>query len=108
MRLFLVSFVFQLCHLFNPFQEKQIDAATITALNSRSGATRENELLTEDPLLVPKCKDFTIDGKGTNIEWDKAGWTELAKLDSGGKAYESRFKILYSSTGIYVLFKGMD
>ncbi len=59
-------------------------------------------------LTVFRCKDFIITGKGNNPEWDKANWTNLTKLDTGGKNYESKFKMLYSSTGIYVLFNAED
>lgn len=60
------------------------------------------------PLLVRKCNDFTITGKGTDQEWTKAEWNQLTKLDGGGKPNATRFKILYSATGIYVLFHGDD
>ena len=59
-------------------------------------------------LLVPKCNDFAITGKGNDPEWTKAGWNQLTKLDEGGKPNISKFKILYSATGIYVLFQGDD
>jgi hypothetical protein len=58
-------------------------------------------------LLVKKCDDFNISGAGENASWNKTPWTALQKLDSGNN-YETRFKILYSSTGIYVLFNGTD
>jgi len=61
-----------------------------------------------NPLLVRKCNDFAITGKGNNAEWAKAEWKQLTKLDEGGKPNATRFKILYSSTGIYVLFQGDD
>ncbi|MHA4809135.1 carbohydrate-binding family 9-like protein [Flavitalea flava] len=59
-------------------------------------------------LMVKKCTDFDITGKGNNPEWNKADWNSLIKLDSGGRNYESRFKILYSPKGIYLLFEGQD
>lgn len=59
-------------------------------------------------LLVRKCNDFTLSGKGDNSEWQKAAWNVLTKLDSGGTSYESKFKILYSATGLYLLFNGKD
>ena len=62
----------------------------------------------EEPLLVRRCKDFTIDGKGSYREWNKTAWSVLTKLDEGGRDYESKFKILASSTGIYLLFYGED
>jgi hypothetical protein len=64
--------------------------------------------LDKEALLIHKCKDFTVTGKGDNREWDKASWNPLSKLDEGGETDESRFKILYSATGIYVCFFGMD
>jgi hypothetical protein len=59
-------------------------------------------------LLVRKCIDFPISGKGTNDEWSKTEWNQLTKLDEGGKQNVTKFKILYSSTGVYVLFHGDD
>ncbi|MEJ7767715.1 MAG: carbohydrate-binding family 9-like protein [Chitinophagaceae bacterium] len=67
-----------------------------------------NEMIIPQPLLVLKCNDFNVNGRGTNPEWNKTKWNMLVKLDSGGSNYESKFKILYSSTGIYVLFYGKD
>jgi hypothetical protein len=63
---------------------------------------------TDTPLLVHKCADFTITGKGENAEWQKTKWIDLNKMDEAGKKYESKFKILYSATGLYVLFSGED
>jgi hypothetical protein len=67
-----------------------------------------NSVATDTPLLVHKCADFTVTGKGESPEWQKTQWTALNKIDKGGKEYESKFKILYSATGIYVLFSGED
>ena len=64
--------------------------------------------LSDTTLVVYSCQDFQITGKGDNVQWRKIEWTDLQKLDSGGKDYKSRFKILYSSTGIYVLYNGED
>ena len=49
-----------------------------------------------------------VTGKGENPEWEKSPWVSLKKIDKNGKEYESKFKILYSATGIYVLFSGED
>lgn len=61
-----------------------------------------------DPLLVKKCNDFELNGNGSDPEWEKTSWSVLSKLDNGGREYESKFKILYSDSGIYVLFLGQD
>jgi len=59
-------------------------------------------------LLVHKCADFSLTGKGDNAEWNKAEWQALNQLDSGVQNYDTKFKILYSEKGIYVLFDGKD
>lgn len=58
-------------------------------------------------LLVKKSDDFEITGNGTDSAWNKTPWTALKKLDPGND-YATSFKMLYSSTGIYVLFNGTD
>ncbi|MBL7762852.1 MAG: carbohydrate-binding family 9-like protein [Chitinophagaceae bacterium] len=62
----------------------------------------------DTPLVVKKCSDFTINGKGDNAEWKKTEWVALKKIDAGGKEHKSLFKILYSPAGIYVLFNVED
>ena len=59
-------------------------------------------------LLVPFCKDFLVSGNGEHVQWQQSPWHSLQKLDEGGKEYKSRFKIMYSLKGIYVLFYGED
>jgi len=60
------------------------------------------------PLLVKKCPDFPVTGRGDNIEWNRTEWNYLTKLDTGGTFDTSKFKILYSAKGIYVLLYGDD
>jgi hypothetical protein len=60
------------------------------------------------PLVVRKCSDFDLTGKEDNHEWSKTEWNYLTKLDEGGKIYTTKFKILYSAKGVYVLFDGDD
>ena len=57
--------------------------------------------------MIKKCNDFTVNGKGDNIEWQKTNWVALTQIDSGTQL-ETKIKILYSSTGIYVLFSCED
>lgn len=68
----------------------------------------QSEQEQNNPLMVRKCNDFAITGKGSSAEWDKADWNALTKLDEGGKVDATKFKVLYSGTGIYVLFQGDD
>jgi len=82
---------------------------TIMIINSNYGAgCEEGQSKATIPLLVRKCPDFNLTGKGDNNEWNKAEWNYLTKLDTGGKTYTTKFKILYSAKGIYVLFNGDD
>ena len=64
--------------------------------------------LSSDTLIVEAVTDFTIDGKGSNPQWETTAWTSLNQIDSGVTGYDSRFKIMYSPKGIYVLFSGKD
>ncbi len=59
------------------------------------------------PLVVKHCEDFDITGKGVDKEWEKTKWVTMKQLDAGPK-YATQFKILYSVSGIYVLFQGED
>ena len=63
---------------------------------------------TDGSLLVRKCEDFMVTGKGDNSAWQKTTWNALTKIDVGGKENKTQFKIMYSPTGIYVLFEGDD
>lgn len=62
----------------------------------------------DEPLLIKKCEEFDITGKGDNPAWNKTEWVAMTKLDKGGKNYQTRFKVLASPKGIYVLFQGDD
>jgi hypothetical protein len=61
-----------------------------------------------DTLGVQQVTDFVIDGKGSHANWQQGDWVPLTKLDKGADAYHTRFKILYSEKGVYVLFHGID
>ena len=81
----------------------------ITMINAE-GAIGQVTIASQEtiPLNVIKCPDFDLTGTGDNNEWARTEWNYLTKLDSGGKAYTSKFKIMYSEKGIYVLFYGED
>jgi hypothetical protein len=59
-------------------------------------------------LSVRSTKDFQLTGDGSAAAWGKAAWTPLERRPGGQFDYETRFKILYSPTGIYVLMHGAD
>lgn len=60
------------------------------------------------PLTVKRTEPFTITGRGDAAAWQTTAWVTLNKLDTGGPPYDTRFKILYTDKGIYVLFAGDD
>lgn len=59
-------------------------------------------------LSVTRCDDFEVDGHGTADAWKEAEWVTMAKRGAGKLDYSARFKMLYSETGVYVLFDGTD
>ncbi|QDV26794.1 carbohydrate-binding family 9-like protein [Aureliella helgolandensis] len=59
-------------------------------------------------LKVKSCEDFSITGKGDATAWQAADWVDLRRRPGGKHDYSARFKMLYSSTGVYVLFDGSD
>jgi hypothetical protein len=61
-----------------------------------------------DTIPVTRTTDFIPDGKGSNPAWDKAAWHALGKRDTIASDYESKFRILYSEEGLYVLMQGTD
>ena len=59
-------------------------------------------------IKVHRCDDFEVDGEGTNEAWNGTEWVPLNRRFDGRIDFHSRFKMLYSKTGIYVLFDGDD
>lgn len=59
-------------------------------------------------LRVPQTDDFDVSGDGTSAAWQKAAWEPLHKRTTDGHPYETRIKVLYSKTGLYVLMDATD
>jgi hypothetical protein len=57
---------------------------------------------------VARADDFAVDGKGGASAWAKTEWQALAPRGAATGAYPTRFKMLYSATGLYVLMDGED
>jgi hypothetical protein len=75
-----------------------------------SGIVSADDTLRATPpkLTVKRCVDFTVNGAGDAAAWDTAEWTPLTRRLNGKHDYTARFKILYSSKGVYLLFDGSD
>lgn len=57
---------------------------------------------------VKRCDDFEVDGGGKADAWMTAQWASLNRRANGKHDYDARFKMLYSDSGVYVLFDGSD
>jgi hypothetical protein len=58
-------------------------------------------------LKVKQTADFKISGEGRDVNWTKTDWLTLPQR-SGDTLLSTRVKMLYSQTGIYVLFECSD
>ncbi len=59
-------------------------------------------------LSVKPVSDFEVTGTGEHASWAQAAWTALRRRQTDGHPYDSRFKMLYSNTGLYFLMEGTD
>ena len=59
-------------------------------------------------LTVKPAPDFEVTGKGDNAAWQQVEWTPLRRRQPDGHPYDTRFKVLYSTTGLYFLMDGTD
>lgn len=62
----------------------------------------------ERVLRVPATDDFEVTGDGSAAAWEKARWEPLHRRTKEGHPYATRFKVLYSKTGLYVLMDAED
>ena len=59
-------------------------------------------------LSIPRTEDFAVSGTGEASAWAKAAWEPLHLRSADGHRYETRVKMLYSPTGLYVLMEAED
>jgi hypothetical protein len=59
-------------------------------------------------LTVKPVDDFDVTGAGDNAAWRTTEWTQLRRRQADGRPYDTRVKMLYSNTGVYVLMEGSD
>ncbi len=59
-------------------------------------------------LTVRRTQDFTVNGRGDSPAWAKAAWEPLHARGAGENPHETRVKMLYSQTGLYVLMEAED
>ncbi len=63
---------------------------------------------TRPQMKIVSCDDFEVNGSGDNATWQKTEWVPMHVRPKSAHNYETRFKMLYSRSGLYVLFDGAD
>jgi hypothetical protein len=63
--------------------------------------------LSPEAIVVKPTDDFQLTGNGSSTHWDVALWNSLP-VTQGEDKRQTRFKVLYSVTGIYFLFHNED
>ena len=86
--------------------------ALVVAVGSASWIFAAQQPAREKPaaklLRVQRTDDFTVNGKGDAPAWAKATWEPLSLREPDGRQYQTRVKVLYSSSGLYVLMEAED
>jgi hypothetical protein len=87
-----------------------IAPALFAAIAVSSGFLAAEEAASTKPpkMIVTRCDDFKVTGTGDADAWQSAEWESLNRRPNGNHDYTARFKMLYSDTGVYVLFDGSD
>jgi len=80
----------------------------LMALTSREEAAVHAQPAERPRLSVKPAQDFEVTGTGDAAAWGQAEWTALRRREPAAHPYESRFKMLYSNTGLYFLMEGTD
>ena len=57
---------------------------------------------------VLHVNDFSVSGDGAHDAWERAAWQPLRRVGHGESLYRTEAKMLYSSTGLYVLYRSED
>jgi predicted TIM-barrel fold metal-dependent hydrolase len=68
----------------------------------------EKKTMAPREMRVKSTDEFEVTGDGSNAAWKKAEWESLHKRTEKGAPYETKVKVLYSKTGMYVLMEATD
>lgn len=60
-----------------------------------------------EALRIKQTANFELSGNGTNKAWEAAQWNTMSPREKD-ESRQSRFKVLYSNSGIYFLFHSED
>ena len=70
------------------------------------GSSCFSQHISDGAVRIKHTADFEISGDGRNTTWSAAPWNSL--MPSDNQTQKTRFKILYSETGLYFLFHNED
>lgn len=59
-------------------------------------------------IVIRKTTDFEVTGNGSAKNWSNTEWITIPQRTSTGISYLTKAKLLYSATGLYVLFSCQD
>jgi hypothetical protein len=91
--------------------------AVLLSAGIRAGGDQASPTEIAPAYRVASADDFAVDGTGSAAAWAKAAWASLTLRGApaggdgprgGDSSRLGRFKMLYSSTGLYVLMDGDD
>ena len=83
-------------------------AGLIGSAPGESPADRDASGPADRVLRVRQTEDFEVNGRGDRAAWEKTDWVQLKPRTAEGRGYETRVKVLYSKTGLYVLMDATD
>jgi hypothetical protein len=83
-------------------------AALVLAAPSRYDFAVHAQATPRPSVSVRPTADFEVTGTGDHAAWRLAAWTPMRRRQADGSPYDTRFKVLYSTTGIYCLMDGTD
>lgn len=85
-----------------------VSLVLMTAAGPHEVAMQPRPTPVRPQLSVKLIDDFDVTGAGDHAAWRTTPWTALRRRQADGHPYESRFKLLYSDTGLYVLMDATD
>ncbi len=85
-----------------------VSFSTALALASALAGPIQGQVMERPRLTVNPTPDFEVTGLGDAAAWRQTEWTAMPRRQPGNHPYDTRFKVLYSGTGLYVLIEGTD